>query len=63
MHVYLGPIKLIRKLIENWIINLLNYKYLIKLIIKINKNNKIMIYLKKIIKKLNKYIKNKKFKN
>ena len=46
--------------------NLLNYKYLVKLIIeiiqkyKMTENNKVMIYLKKINKKFDKYIKSKK---
>jgi len=44
-------------------ISLLNYKYSVKLIIgvvkKYKKNNKIMIYLKKIIKKLDKHIEDK----
>jgi len=48
-----------------YLIKLLNYKYLIKLIIevvkkcKMSKNNKIIIYLKKIVKKFDKYFKDK----
>ena len=46
-------------------VSLLNYKYLIKLVIevlekcKMSKNNKIIIYLKKIVKKFDKYFKDK----
>jgi len=53
-------------IVENWQIRLSSYKYSIKLIVeviekyKITKNNKIMIYLKEIIMKFDKYIKNKK---
>ena len=49
--------------IESLKINLLNYKYFVKLVVKIIKkyemlkNNKIIIYLKKLSKKSDKYIK------
>ena len=45
-------------IVENWKVNLLNNKYLIKLIIEIVKNyiitenNKIIIYFKSIIRKM-----------
>ena len=34
------------------LVSLLNYKFLIKLIVKVVENNKIMIYLKKMVRNL-----------
>jgi len=59
--------KLAKKIIRSWKTSLLCYKYSIKLVDKVTekckweKNKKIIIYLKRIIRKIDKYIKDKKY--